>query len=124
MLWVDLDDYFGPDRRRSGWLRILNDRRRVNRAGPPPPLRTALRRFRLHVLDAKSDNATDFIDCATALAQFAEQQGESEASEALKRFAAIAMRGRETGRDVRPDLYYALDEAETAIRANAEPPAL
>jgi hypothetical protein len=119
MLWVDHESYFGPDRRKRNALHLY-ERRRVNCAGPPPPLRTALRRFRMKVLDVSEENAPAFIAHMRGLALLAQIQDEVEAAEALSGFASIADHNRAKGRDIRPSLYYALDQAETMVRGNAE----
>lgn len=117
MLWVDQENYFGPDRRRKpNGLRLVQERRREDRAGPPPPLGTALRQLRMRVLDARGAAADAFIVHAHGMAQLAELQHEPEAALALARLAVLAERGREMNHDVRPALYDALDEVETTLR--------
>jgi len=117
MLWVDHENYFGPDRRRKpNGLRLVQERRRSNCAGAPPPLGTALRQLRMRVLEARGRDSDDFIAYAYGLAQLAELQHEPEAALALARLAVLAERGHELNRDVRPALYDALDEVETTLR--------
>jgi hypothetical protein len=116
MLWVDHETYFGPDRRRKrSGLRLL-DRRRMNRASEPPPLGTALRQFRMRVLDACGPDARAFVDHALGMAQLAEMQNEPDAAVALARLAALAERALEREHDVRPALYDGLDQVETTLR--------
>jgi hypothetical protein len=116
MLWVDHENYFGPDRRKnSGDLRIF-ERRRENCAGPPPPLGTALRQFRMRVIEACGRSGDAFIGRAYGLAQLAELQDEPDTAIALARLARLAERARERNSDVRPALYDGLDQVETTLR--------
>ena len=121
MLWVDHETYFGPDRRRKHGLRI-HDRRNANLAGPPPPLRTALRRFRMSILESGRELSA-FIQHADGLVLLARLQDEPEAAEILASVSGIARRGSQSGRDVRASLYNALDRAETAIKDTHAPEA-
>jgi hypothetical protein len=115
MLWIDHENYFGPDRRKAAKLRLV-ERRRENCAGNPPPLGTALRQFRMRVLDAYGPRSDAFVARALGMAQLAEMQDEPEAATALARLAGLAERGRERRADVRPALYDGLDQVETTLR--------
>lgn len=113
MLWVNHDNYFGPDRRRKlGGLRV-RERRRYDYAGSAPPLNTALRQLRMRILDARGPAAATLSDRARAVADLAAAQGEHEAAHELSAFAASALRGRNT--DVRPMLYKELDRVHAAL---------
>lgn len=117
MLWVDQESYFGPDRRRRRRLRLL-ERRRVNYAGPPPSLNTALRKLRLRVLDAQGAG-TDAVICYTlGLSQLAQLNDEPDTAVALARLAAVAEKGRARERDVQTILYDGLDQVETTLRVH------
>jgi hypothetical protein len=114
MLWVDHENYFGPDRRRKlGGLRV-RERRRYDYAGNAPPLNTALRQLRMRILSAQGPGAAALSDRARAVAMLAAQQGEHDAAHELSAFAAAALRGRNA--DVRPDLYKDLDRVHAAMR--------
>lgn len=115
MLWVDHENYFGPDRRVKPSALRLRERRRANYAGAPPPLTTALRQLRLRVLDARGGAAMAFADRANALALLAHEQHEPEAADALTSLASTASRGH--GNDVRPFLYSGLDRVHAQLRA-------
>lgn len=113
MLWVDHQGYFGPDRRvKPAGLR-MRERRRVNCAGTPPPLHTALRQLRMRVIDARGPGADTFADRVQSVALLAQMQDEHDASDTLSSLALTAARGRE--RDVRPSLYEGLDQAYAAL---------
>lgn len=113
MLWVDQKCYFGPDRRRVRALR-LRERRRIDCAGPPPPLATALRQMRMRVLDARGASAEAFADRAQSLALLAQSQDEPDAADCLSSLALVAARGRAS--DVRPALYEGLERTHAAMR--------
>jgi len=113
MLWVDHQNYFGPDRRRArGHLR-LRERRRDDCAGTPPPLTTALRQLRMRVIEARGAGAATFADRAQSVALLAQINNEYEASDTLSSLAMTAARGRE--HDVRPILYQGLDRAHASL---------
>ena len=115
MHWVDCDTYFGPDRRAKRSVRVL-DRRRVNRAGPPPALPTAMRRFRLQLIDRCDHRPQSLIQRARALAMLAEMRRETLVAGALKRFCTLAEQDAvASDDDTLSALYHALDCAETAL---------
>ncbi|MEZ5961132.1 MAG: hypothetical protein R3C30_11995 [Hyphomonadaceae bacterium] len=114
MLWVDHENYFGPDRRRKlGGMRI-RERRRYNYAGNAPPLNTALRQLRMRILDGQGPGAGKLADRANAVATLALHYGEHDAAHELSAFAATALRGRNY--DARPGLYADLDRIHAAVR--------
>lgn len=113
MLWVDHENYFGPDRRRKlGGLRV-RERRRYDYAGSPPPLNTALRQLRMRILGAQGPGAALLSDRARAVAMLAAHQGEHDAAHELSAFAAAALRGRNA--DVRSGLYKDLNRVHAAM---------
>jgi hypothetical protein len=112
MLWVDHADYFGPDRRKSGSLRV-RERRRYDYAGNPPPVATALRQLRMRVLDASGAGIDAFVARARMVAQLADIQHEPETADVVR---ALARRAAQTGGDVRQFLYDGLDRAQAALR--------
>lgn len=113
MLWVDHDNYFGPDRRRKlGGIRI-RERRRYDCAGSVPPLNTALRQLRMRILDAQGPGAGRLADRANGVATLALHHGEHDAAHELSAFAATALRGRNG--DLRSSLYKDLDRVHTAL---------
>ena len=114
MLWVDHTNYYGPDRRLKAQGLRLRERRRDNVAGNPPPLSTAMRQLRMHVIDARGPGAEYFADRANGVAMLADVSGEHDAAVALSALAITAMRGRE--RDVRESLFHGLDRAHAQLQ--------
>lgn len=115
MLWVDQESYFGPDRRQGdGGLRLI-ERRRVNDAGSPPPLATALRQLRLRVLDARGDGVQSFVNRVQGTALLAELQNEHDAAQELNALGITV--DRTSLDDVRQHIYASLDRAHASLRA-------
>jgi len=114
MLWVDHQNYFGPDRRRARVGLRLRERRHDDCAGTPPPLATALRQLRMRVIEARGPGAASFADRAQSVALLAQLNDEFEAADALSSLAMTAARARE--RDVRPILYEGLDRAHASLQ--------
>jgi len=114
MLWVDNEHYFGPDRRQSETLRIV-ERRRQNGAGSPPPLSTALRQLRLRVLDARGPGVSAFVNRVQATAVLAEMLDEPEAAFELNNLSLSL--DRTCLDDVRQHIYTTLDRAHAVLRA-------
>jgi len=114
MLWVDHQNYFGPDRRFAYKLR-LRERRHSNCAGAPPHLATAMRQLRMRIIEARGLGAQAFADRAQGTAILAQVNDEHEAADALSSLAMTAARGVE--RDVRSFLYQGLDRAHAELRA-------
>ena len=54
MRWVDDPKYVGLDRRKDRADLRLRERRRINKAGEPPSLASAIRRLSLRVIDART----------------------------------------------------------------------
>ncbi|MBL8532104.1 MAG: hypothetical protein JNK94_10250 [Hyphomonadaceae bacterium] len=113
MLWVDHQNYFGPDRRRKGAGLRVRERRRENYAGPPPPLATALRQLRMRVLEADAQRVTSFIDRAQGVAALADMGHEYETAHVLSSLASRLSRVRDT--DMRQAIYHELDRAHAAL---------
>lgn len=113
MLWVDHQNYFGPDRRRARAGLRLRERRHDDCASTPPPLTTALRQLRMRVIEARGAGAAVFADRAQSVALLAQMNHEYEASDTLSSLAMTAVRARDT--DVRPILYDGLDRAHAAL---------
>jgi hypothetical protein len=63
--WVDITNYFGPDRRRKPAKR-WNDRRRHDEAGDPPPLGALLRRLRVRVAGPSPDDRRHALEMVKA----------------------------------------------------------
>jgi hypothetical protein len=115
MLWVDCENYLGPDRRRARTLRII-ERRRANLAQNPPALSSALRRLRQRVIDATGEGAKVFAERVQGVAQLAEFDCEQNASVMLTRLADyVAERGIES--DVREGISFRLDRIRQTVRA-------
>lgn len=112
MLWVDHENYYGPDRRRRRRWRWL-ERRVFDCAGSPPPLESALRLFRMRIIEAQGAGLDAFIDDAMALALLALIQDEPAAAVALIKLIDVAETGYE--RDVRPALYDALERVDAIL---------
>ncbi|GIK47492.1 MAG: hypothetical protein BroJett013_01890 [Alphaproteobacteria bacterium] len=92
----------------------LHDRRRENRAAPPPHLPTAMRQLRMYVIDACGAGAQAFANRTRALAALAQAVDEPEAAETLAALAKTAAHGGD--RDVRGLLYQGLERAHAALR--------
>jgi hypothetical protein len=119
MLWVDQESYFGPDRRRRRFSLQVVDRRRQDRTAEPPPVSTALRLLRMHLLDAHGDDIDAYIVRVQSTALLAEMQDEPEAADELSNLAiSLARWGRD--QDMRPYLCERLDLAQAALRAHHE----
>ena len=115
MLWVDQESYFGPDRRGKACGMRLMERRHENRAGPPPPLGTALRQLRLRVLDAHGQGVALFVNRVEGTAKLAELQNEPDAAFELANLGAVL--DRTCIDDARPQIYATLDRAHALMRA-------
>jgi hypothetical protein len=63
--WVDITNYFGPDRRRKPAKR-WNDRRRLDEAGEPPPLGSLLRRLRVRVAGPSAEDRRHALEMVKA----------------------------------------------------------
>lgn len=119
MKWIDHPNYFGPDRRRSRFaVRLLERRAENHYVCDPPPLNTALRLLKQHVIEAHGDRLDIFITRTESVALLARMNGEPGLSEALLRIAAVAAIGR--GRDVRSDLIDMLNRAHTMMSSANE----
>lgn len=114
MKWIDHPNYFGPDRRTGRLGMRLLERRRDDFSCEPPPLATAMRQLRQHILDAHGERIDAFVIRVESTALLARMNGEPSVSAALLRLGAVARLGRE--RDVRPDLIEMLNQAHTAMR--------
>ncbi len=115
MLWVDSDQYFGPDRRRGHKLRML-DRRKDNRAQRPPSVPTALRQLRFRVIDATPAGAEAFATRMEGVARLAQADHEQRASAMLSKLAQhVATRGKQV--DLREKIYGHIDQIYAALRA-------
>lgn len=115
MLWVDCDTYFGPDRRANACGLRLVERRKHDRATPPPPLNLALRNLRLRVIDARGSGVDAFAQRAASAALLAEMNHEPEAAFELSSLCESVLRHR--GEDMRPIIYEKLDRANAVLRA-------
>jgi hypothetical protein len=115
MLWVDSDQYFGPDRRRGHKLRML-DRRKDNRAQRPPSVPTALRQLRFRVIEATGEGAVALATRMEGVARLAQADHETRASAMLTKLAQhVATRGSQV--DLRDKIYGHLDQIYAALRA-------
>lgn len=113
MLWVDIDTYFGPNRRCATALR-LRDRRRHDCAGAPPSLSIALRKLRMRVLDARGTGLGPFVDRVHGVAALADMNEEHDAAQELSALGMRMLRHRDS--DMRPEAYTALDRTHAALR--------
>jgi len=114
-LWVDNDNYFGPDRRRRSAGSRLLDRRRADRAGAPPPLATAMRQLYLRVLDAHGGGRDAFVTRLEGTALLADMNNEQDAAFELANLS-ISL-DRSCIEDARANIYATLDRAQAAIKA-------
>ena len=72
--WVDIANYFGPDRRRKPSKR-WNDRRRLDEAGEPPALGALLRRLRVRVAGSGPDDRRHALEMLKAAIAEADRRG-------------------------------------------------
>jgi hypothetical protein len=115
MLWIDDDNYFGPDRRQAdGGLRLI-ERRRANKAASPPPLATALRQLRLRVLDARGAGVEAFVIRVQGTAALADLLNEPDVAFELNNLG-LAL-DRTCLEDARGNIYATLDRAHDLMRA-------
>jgi hypothetical protein len=82
--WVDLLDYFGPDRRRRPGSKRWGDRRRDDEAGELPPLGALLRRVRVQMHSAHADDRRRALQLLNAAIDEAQRLGYRGCSEALQ----------------------------------------
>jgi MoxR-like ATPase len=108
----------GEDSKPATGVWRLFEWRRNESAEPLPPLLTAMRQLRQHILDAQGDGIAPFVERAQAIAAQARESGEHETSAILLKLAAIAELGRD--RDVRAVLLDLLDEAHAALNPPSE----
>lgn len=84
--WVDLDDYFGVDRRIRWALRLLGERRKQDHSGEQPSIAQMLRRARVKILSVRSEanraKALAFIETATSVCA---EMGRTQSADALRR---------------------------------------
>jgi hypothetical protein len=113
MLWVDYQDYFGPDRRRASAALRLRERRRENYAGAPPALNVALRQLRMHAIDAHGSGLGLFASRVKSCAMLAAETGFFEVSGELA--ALSAHLAGPCGGDPRDEIYDAICRAEAAL---------
>jgi hypothetical protein len=113
MLWVDHNNYIGPDRRGQRSRLRLTERRREHAVGQPPALGTALRQLRLRVLDAKgAAGLAAFSARASAVALLANARGRRPVADILMRLARRLLASPFARGDLRPMIYAELDRAE------------
>lgn len=87
--WVDLANYFGPNRRGQSKLFHLRERRREDLSGPAPSLNIALRKLRLQVFIASpGSNAAMFAERVAAVAIIAAQSDAFEVQLGLEAMAS------------------------------------
>ena len=118
MKWIDHPEYYGPDRRRSIFSMRVIERRNESWVVPTPPLLTAMRQLRQHVLDAHGPRLGVFVTRVESVALLARLNNEPAVSEILLRLAAIAKLAPEC--DVRPDVIDMLNRAHAALRPQDE----
>ncbi len=83
--WVDIDGYFGPDRRRRPGSKRWSERRHDNQAGDPPPLGALLRRLRVQMMGiASGDDRNRAFSLLRAAIGSAERQSMFKCADALK----------------------------------------
>jgi hypothetical protein len=115
--WVDLNDYFGPDRRRRTGKKPWRDRRHHDEATKPPALGALLRRLRVQLMDVNGPDhrrrALQLLDAALAEAQ---RQQAFEVLNLLRR-AQTALRNGSPA-DL-PEVETAISEALTMAAHNA-----
>jgi hypothetical protein len=88
--WVDLGDYFGPDRRKRPGPKRWSDRRRFDETSERPPLGALLRRLRVHIIGVPTpDSRRRALQLLNAAIHEAERQRLFQCAEALKQADAM-----------------------------------
>jgi hypothetical protein len=111
MLWIDSDQYYGPDRRRLREKR-LRERRRLQYDSRLPAMNTALTQLRMRTLDAQGARLAPFILRLKGAVALANIKNEAGVSRELVILITHLNSHREG--DVRPVIYAALDRAQAA----------
>lgn len=96
----------------------LFDWSRQSAPAPLPPLLTAMRQLRQHVLDVHGDGVAPFVERVKTIAAHARDSGEPETAAMLMKLAAVAELGNHL--DVRADLIDLLDLAHAALNPPCE----
>lgn len=112
MLWVDSDQYYGPDRRRLREKR-MRERRRYECGDRLPAMNTALVQLRMRTLEAHGDRLPAFIIRLKGVVTLANMKSETGVAHEL-----IALIGQLTnlrGGDPRQIIYAALDRAQAHL---------
>ena len=118
-LWVDHDQYIGPDRRQTRSKRRLSERRQKESAGPRPSLATLLRQIRMRVLEVRNPaGRARFCARAEAAALVADAQGQHRVADILKGLVQGLPRVQAMGGDVPQMIFSELIRAE-ALLGNA-----
>lgn len=113
-LWVDHQNYFGPDRRHASPRARLRERRKANCAGAPPQLRTAMAQLRFRALDARDRQLGVFIERTLSTALLAEMHDEPDTAHELSVLGARL--ARNPNDDMRAVIYDKLDRASRMLR--------
>jgi hypothetical protein len=108
MLWVDCDQYYGPDRRRARERR-MRDRRRIECGERVPAMNTALLQLRMRTLDAQGNGIPRFIERIRGVVTLAKHKGEAGVAEEL--IALNVLLASQRNPDPRQAIYDALDRA-------------
>lgn len=97
--WVDNEVYFGPDRRKGGPGKRWGDRRSYDDACEPPPLGIVLRRLRVQLSFATSDDRRRIYDLARFAASEAERQHLTACADHLRKALTAIAAGDLIGAD-------------------------
>lgn len=107
--WIDLANYFGPNRRGRSKVFRVRERRREDLSGPVPSLNVALRKLKLQIFNASSGpNAAMFAERVLGVAIIADRANALEVQLELEGVASRILARPHV--DWRPALYQELDD--------------
>lgn len=107
--WIDLANYFGPNRRGRSKAFRVRERRREDLSGPAPSLNVALRKLKLRVINASpGPNAAMFAECVLGVSIIAAEANAPEVQLELESVASQILARPHV--DWRPTLYQELND--------------
>lgn len=107
--WIDLGNYFGPNRRGPSKVFRVRERRREDLSGPAPSLNVALRKLKLRIMNASpGPNAAMFAEYVLGVSIIAAEANAPEVQLELESVASRILARPHV--DWRPALYRELDD--------------